>query len=278
MITPKIVLIGHVCIDHNRSEHAAYKGWGSSVLYMGQYLQRKHGVRPIVVSNYGPDMLEFLPAITMLPSEPSRPGTLVYENDSHTGTRIQRCHNLELADAPEVTPEIVAAVREADIVVVATLLANYPASYVRELLGHAKPTALKVLCPQGYFRHITDEGLVAPRDFIEALDIVPLFNLVMYSEEDHAAAFGLARNWKQFADTEIIVTQSALGASIIGKDAVLSVPTKPIPLDQIVDSVGCGDIFATTVAYAYWQNHDLQAAVKEAHRAATAKLLAVGGN
>lgn len=245
---------------------------------MSQYLQRTYGVRPVVISNYGPDMLEYLPDVTMVPGAPSRGKTLVYENDSHTGKRIQRCHNLKFADASEITSDVAAIIREADIVVVATLLPNYSAKYVQELLRYAKPPALKVLCPQGYFRHIAGDGLVTIREFNEALDIVPLFDLVMYSEEDYPKAFELAREWKHssaMADTKIIVTQSAEGASIIEKNEAVHVPTTPIPHDQIVDSVGCGDTFAATVSYAYWQSQDLEAAVKEAHRAAAEKLVSV---
>jgi len=272
---PKIAIIGHVCIDHNKSENATYQGWGSSVLYMGQYLQQAYKTHPVAITNYGADMLKYLPEIDILPRHPSRPKTLIFENDTSSGKRIQHCHNAEFADAPEITPEIIEAVADADIVVFAFLLANYPVAYVRELLGHAKPDALKVLCPQGYFRYITDDELVTPRDFDEALETLPLFDLVMYSEEDYPNAFEPAQTWKQTVDTKVVITQGNNGASIVDRDNIVHVPTTPIPFEKIVDSVGCGDTFAATVAYAYWQTGDLEAAIREGHKAAGAKLLAV---
>jgi sugar/nucleoside kinase (ribokinase family) len=273
---PKIAIVGHVCIDHNRSENASYQGWGSSVLYMGQYLKRAYNLRPVAITNYGPDMLKYMPDIEVMPRRPSRSKTLVFENDTRNSRRIQHCHNINSADAPEITSEVIEIISEADIIVFAFLLANYSVDYVRELLSHAKADALKVLCPQGYFRHIDDNGLVAPRDFSEAVELLPSFDLVMYSEEDYPEAFELARQWKQMVDTKIIVTQGDKGASIVERDQTIHVPTTPIPREKIVDSVGCGDIFAATATYTYWQNRDdLEAAIREAHKAAGAKLLAV---
>jgi len=243
---------------------------------MGQYFQRAYHLKPVAITNYGPDMLKYMPDIDVIPRRPSRSKTLVFENDTRNGRRVQHCHNVSSADAPEITPEVTEVISKADIIVFAFLLANYSADYVRELLTYAKPDALKVLCPQGYFRHIKDDGLVAPRDFSEATELLPSFDLVMYSEEDYPEAFELARQWKQAADTKVVVTQGDQGASIVERDRTVHVPTTPIPREKIVDSVGCGDIFAATVTYAYWQNRDdLEAAIREAHKAAGAKLLAV---
>jgi hypothetical protein len=82
---------------------------------------------------------------------------------------------------PITTAEVIQAVKQADIIIVATLLPNYSAEYLQKVLGYASQHSLKVLCPQGYFRHITEEGLVQPREFTEALEIISLFDLVMYS-------------------------------------------------------------------------------------------------
>jgi len=276
MSKPNIVLIGHVCIDHNKSEHATYTGWGSSVLYMGQYYQEHSDASPVVISSFGPDMVEYLPDVITIPSTPNQTDTLIYENDSSTGKRTQKCRNLESAVPPAITPEIIDAVKRADIIVVATLLPNYSAEYLRELLGHADPVSLKVLCPQGYFRHITPEGRVEPRDFAEASGIIPSFDLVMYSEEDYPEAMELAKQWKQVSPkTSVIVTQGADGASIVETSAITQIPTHPIPLEEIVDSVGCGDTFAATVTNSYYETRDLQTAILDGHRAAAQKLLAV---
>jgi sugar/nucleoside kinase (ribokinase family) len=240
---------------------------------MATSFQKQFGAEPIAVTSYGSDLLPYLPKIKLLPGKPNQANTLIYENDSSTGRRTQKCYNLDSAIPPEITPEIISALATADIVVVGTLLPNYPADYLRELLSYAKGGALKVLCPQGYFRRIDPEGHVEQRDFEEALDIVPMFDLIMYSEEDYPQAFELAKSWKQTMATEVIVTQSAQGATIIGKDKDIHVPTKPIAPEDIVDSVGCGDTFAAAVTYSYYDSRDLSVAILDGHQAAAKKLL-----
>jgi sugar/nucleoside kinase (ribokinase family) len=273
MKSPNILLVGHVCIDHNKSEHSSYESWGSSVIYMATSFQKQFNATPRILTSYGPDLSAFLPDVTLLPAIPTQPDTLIYENDSTSGRRIQHCHNLESATPPELTAEAIEAVESADIIVVATLLPNYPATYLKTLLESAKPGTLKVLCPQGYFRSISEEGLVQPRDFEEAPQIVPLFDLVMYSEEDYPRAFELAKTWKRTMPTEIIVTQSADGATIVSESGEQHIPTTPIAQEDIIDSVGCGDTFAAAVTYNYYLSNDLPSAILEGHAAAAKKLL-----
>jgi sugar/nucleoside kinase (ribokinase family) len=275
MTEPNIVIVGHVCVDDNVTEGSTYTSWGSTALYVAQYLQTTYYLVPRVVSNYGPDLMPYLPAVDMIPARPNQEKTLLYENDTRTLPRIWKAHNIDAAEAPELTPQVVAALEDADILVIATLLPNYTAAYLQSLLAHVKPPCLKVLCPQGYFRRAQPDGLVVPREFKEAPQIVSLFDLAIYSEEDHSRAFEVAKDWASVAPkTNIIVTQGENGASIVSASGVQHIPTIPIPKEKIVDSVGCGDVFDAAVAYAYYKNHDLEAAVRKAHEAAGRKLLA----
>lgn len=270
-----IVLVGHVCIDHNTTEAAAYTSWGSSVLYMAHHLRAQHGIVPIVVSTYGPDMVNYLCDITMLPDRPDRAETMVYENDTRSLPRTWRAYKVEHAGEPVMTRKVTRALREADVVVVAPLLPNYSASYLQKLIYNTRPSALRVLCPQGYFREISSDGLVTRREFDEAPNLVWLFDLVIYSEEDHPKALSVARSWRQLApNTQIVVTQGPGGATIIAKGGTRRVPTTPLSSDKIVDSVGCGDVFAITTAHQYGFTRDLGKAVLEAHKAASQHLLA----
>jgi sugar/nucleoside kinase (ribokinase family) len=270
------LLVGHVCIDHNTSERASYTGWGSSVLYIASYLHKYAGASPAILTSYGSDILPYLPeGIALLPVQPNQAETLVYENDTTGPKRIWRCRNPETSPPPALTPETLGSIAGADILIVATLLPNYSPDYIKELMSHAKPGALKVLCPQGYFRTVTDDKLVVPRDFPEAPAVLPYFDLVIYSEEDHPKAMEMAKIWKQDVDTEIIVTQNEKGATIVEKDEAVHIPTTPIAPENIVDSVGCGDIFAASVAAGYYESKDLQTAIQAAHKIAAQKLLSV---
>jgi len=70
------------------------------------------------------------------------------------------------------------------------------------------------------------------------------------------------------------VTEGSKGASIVETNGRTSIPTTPIDPEDIVDSVGCGDVFAITVAHALWQFGDIQKAIAAGHKAAAEKLLA----
>jgi len=268
-----IVLVGHVCIDRNVSEHSSYTGWGSPVLYMGSYLQKNALGSVTIVSTYGPDLLPYLPVKTLVPTVPNVARTLVYENDSRGLKRIQHCFETETATPPQITPEIVSVLQSADIIFVAPLLPNYTADYISELLVHAGSNALKVLCPQGYFRHIADDGLVTPQDFAQAAVIIPQFDLVVYSEEDYPEAFALAEQWSMQSGITVIVTQGSNGASSIQAGQVVHIPTTPIPSEEVVDSVGCGDTFAVTMALEYFKTKDVSRAIQAGHKGAAEKLL-----
>lgn len=274
MQQPNVVLIGHVCIDTNTTENATYTAWGSSVLYVAQYYRKQYSLESVIITEYGPDLLPYVPDVHFLPVTPNRPQTLRYENDTRHVPRIWRCHNTEYAGPPEITPAVIRAIKAADIIVVATLLPNYSAEYIAGLMQHAPPEALKLLCPQGYFRHVATDGLVRQREFTEADAVLPLFDVVVYSEEDRADALALACAWSQKMTTQFIVTRGEKGATIVSAGETVSVPTTPLTPEQIIDSVGCGDTFAATVAYHYNQMHDIHTAVHEANRAAAAKLLA----
>lgn len=278
MQTPRIVLIGHVCIDHNTTENATYTSWGSSVLYMAHYLQSSGLAMPQVLASYGPDLLPYVTDVQLLPHQPNQPRTLVYENDTRSLPRIWKAHHTEVAIPAPTTPEVIKALQAADIVIIATLLPNYGPDYIAELLGHTKPGCLTALCPQGYLRHINPDGLVVPRTFDEARQVVPQFDMVIFSEEDSPQAFAMAEDWQRqaaAAATEIIVTQGPNGASYINRSGRHHIPTQPLDPADIVDSVGCGDIFAITAIYDYYRSKDIQQAINAAHQAAARKLRAV---
>lgn len=276
MKQPTILCVGHACIDHNISEHAHYEGWGSSVLYMSQHYKKQYGVQATAVTTYGPDLLPYVKGFNLFPKHPNARRTLIYENDSTGEHRVQHCHNLAEAVPPDMTEKLEKLIGQADIIIVSPLLPNYDASYVADLLTSTAKGCVKVLCPQGYFRSVDVSGLVSPMDFAEAEMIVPQFDLVIFSEEDHPRAMQVAQEWKRTApDTHIVVTEGPHGASIVTSDGSHNIPTTPIAPEDVVDSVGCGDIFAAAVALALYSTRDIESAIMEGHGAAGQKLLAV---
>jgi sugar/nucleoside kinase (ribokinase family) len=271
---PAVALIGHVCIDHNHSEHVSYVSWGSAVLHMAHYLRNHVGVDPAIIARHGEDFGEHTEGLQLYPRRPESGATLVYENTVRAAQRWQHCRSSRAATPVPLDMTVKRLVKEADIIVVAPLLPNMSLAYVRELLAQRKAGSLAVLSPQGYFRSVGQDGAVRPRTFTEARELLPLFDLAVFSEDDCLDTTEITLAWPGYGPTQLVMTQSEQGASIVSHGGLLPIPTTTVPDRRIVDSVGCGDVFTAAVAYAYAMDRDLVAAVKAGHAAAGAKLLA----
>lgn len=267
-----IVLVGDVCIDQNRSEQISYTNWGSALMYMAYYFRHQFELEPTLIANYGPDFEMYRDNFRFLPAEPNRSKTLVMQNDTNNGYRQQHCFNADDKLLEEATEVQQAAIAEADIIVLAPLLPNMSANYVRSLLKDRRPGSLTALLPQGYFRSVNTNGLINFQDFAEASEIVTLFDLVIFSEEDYPAALDEAKRWA-YAGPSVIMTQGSRGATYVTETMAKQVETDVVPTSQVIDSVGCGDTFAAAAIFAYYPVHSLAAATAAGNRAARQKLV-----
>lgn len=276
MKQPSIVFVGHVCIDHNISEHTRYTDWGSGVLYMADFAQKRLGVTPTVLTRYGIDFLHYRAEFNLWPRRPHNIRTLVYKNITDVTGRVQYCHFAAKALPPTLDVHARKILAEADIVVLASLLPNYSVKYVQKLLKYCRSDCLKVCCPQGYFRSVDGGGIIKPRQFIEAAELVPLFDLTIISEDDHPEATAQAHTWKHHTPAaNIVITRGPNGASIVTPTGEEQIKTKSVAEDDVVDSVGCGDVFAMMAAYKFYETRDLGQAILSANEAARKKLLAL---
>jgi sugar/nucleoside kinase (ribokinase family) len=242
-------------------------------MFMTKYFQSHFELQPTIIASWGPDFMPYATNVTLLPPRPNLKHSTVYENIVVGGHRTQYCHGAN-APLPPITPAIEAVLHSADILFLAPLAPTYDHAYVRQLMSYVSPTCLKLLSPQGYLRHISAHDLVHPRDFEEAGAILPHFDVVILSDEDHPQAEACAREWKHASPaTEIIVTLNSRGAEIIQPNGATNIPTTPVSLDQVIDSTGLGDIFCAAVAYHLYQQDDLAKAVQAAHLATREKLL-----
>lgn len=276
MQKPNIVIAGHVCIDRNVSEHATYTNWGSTVLYMADFMQRSLQVTPQIITRYGQDFLPYAKDFQLYPAIPQEPKTLLNENISKHGHAARWSYNTQYATAPVLDEGARNILAKADILVLASLLANYPVEFVAELVAAAPPTCLKVLTLQGYLRNVDEQGVISAREFSEAEVLLPLFDLVTFSRHDIPQAFETAEAWQKLCPA-IVVTQGEEGAMVFTDKGQIAVPTVPIPEEEVVDSVGCGDVFGGALSYYYFAKKDIIAAVQQAHQAAQAKLFALAG-
>jgi sugar/nucleoside kinase (ribokinase family) len=274
MKQPNIVLVGHACIDRNNIEGEKYTKWGGPTIFMAKYFEQAFNSPSTIIASYGDDLLSYVDGVTLYPGKPNIDASLVFENTVTDGRRTQRCQHADIALPAEIDSSAKKILAECDILIVGALTPCYTPSSIASLMSAVRKNCLTVLSPQGYFRDIKPDGSIELREFVEASEVIPQFDLVVLSDEDHPNAFDRAHEWKQFGPkTEIIVTRNAHGADIITNDGTINVPTNPVANKDIVDPVGAGDVFTAATAYHLRQHGDLTGAIKSGHAAAREKLL-----
>lgn len=263
--TMNITILGHVCVDHNFSEGATYTSVGSPSLFIARIFkgipQAHANIR--VITPYGQDFNSYQHGLTLYPRTPSNQKTLTYENRSKGNLRVQKAYNRDQSEPVTLDDELISVIQSSDIIYFAPLVPNYPVEYIKSALSYVKDTALKILLPQGYYRDFTDDDEVYPRAFAEADELVPLFDFVMVSEQDHHEMLATAKRWSR--DTKVILTIGEKGALFFEDGTSFLVGTRAVPLRDIVDSVGSGDIFSAAFGYKYLQSHDIYGAMKFAN-------------
>lgn len=264
----KITIVGHVCIDKNTSENSSYTAAGSPAMFMDKIFKQFPDNQVTIVAPYGADFLEYMGDTRLYPEKPVGAKTLQYENISKTGIRLQKAHHREEANPVLVDTAIKRILSSSDIVFVAPLMPNFTPEYLRNVLSYASSGTLKVLLPQGYYRDFDHEDNVRVRPFTEADEILPFFDVVILSEQDHSDMFALAKEWVSKYNITAIITLGEKGAVAIAAEKVMQMPTRAVPEHEVVDSVGSGDIFSAGFSYRYQQTHDLKEAGRFANELA----------
>ncbi|MCK5044900.1 hypothetical protein KAR26_04215 [Candidatus Parcubacteria bacterium] len=264
----KIAIIGHVCIDHNISESSTYTAAGSPAVFINKIMQQFDDCETMIIAPYGKDFLPHAQKITLYPSQPISDQTLVYENIIRKLERDQKVLYANNALPIEIENKFAEIIKQADIIFIAPILPNFPVSYIQTISSLAKKGALKIMLPQGYFREIDEENEVVVREFSEADKLMPCVNITVISDQDHPYAKEIAREWARKSNTAVIVTLAEKGALIITKNKQTIIPTMPVPLEKIVDSIGAGDIFSAAFSHNYVRTRSLEKAVKFANEIA----------
>lgn len=254
----KITIVSHVCIDKNTSEHSSYTAAGSPAMFMNKIFKQLPDNQVTIVAPYGADFLEYKSDARLYPENPVGEKTLVYENISKAGVRLQKAHHREEASPVLADTAIKRILAYSDIVFIAPLMPNFSPEYLRNLLSHTKSSSLKVLLPQGYYRDFDREDNVRVRSFKEAGGILPLVDVVILSEQDHSDMLALAKEWVSTYRVTAIITLGEKGAVAVTTEKEIQLPTRAVSEHEIVDSVGSGDIFSAGFSYRYQQTHDLK--------------------
>lgn len=264
----KITILGHVCIDKNTSEHSSYTAAGSPAMFMNKIFPQLPDNQVTIITPYGEDFLEHTGDARLYPENPKGLKTLLYENITQAGVRLQKAHHREAANPVPVDTTIKKIVASSDIVFVAPLLPNFSPEYLQNVLFHTKSGTLKVLLPQGYYRDFDHEDNVRVRPFTEDDEILPLVDIVILSDQDHSDMRSLAKEWVSTHNVTAIITLGEKGAVAVTAEKETQLPTRAVPENEVVDSVGSGDIFSAGFSYRYRQTHDLKEAGRFANELA----------
>lgn len=252
----KITIIGHVCIDNNISENSTYTTAGGPAIFMSKVYEKFPDVTTHVVSPYGDDFVRYTKGINIFPNKPTNDWTLIYENKSYGNTRSQKTFNRECAKPLPIKTELQKIISNSHILFLTPLTSDYSSQYVRSLMKHTQPNSLKILLPQGFFRSFDKKNNVIQRDFIEADAIIQLFDFVIVSEQDHQNMQSIIRNWSK--KTHVIITLGEKGSCHMYRNELDSIPTEQVEHEDVIDSVGSGDIFSASFGYKYYMTKKIK--------------------
>jgi len=262
----RTTVLGHVCIDHNQSENATYTAAGSPAVFIDRIYRLYKACKTTIIAPYGRDFIPFAQDLTLLPTELNEEKTLVYENISTSNKRSQKALNRKTAFYIPLSEEIKKALSFSEVVIVAPLLPNLTADYLKTMLSFTPAKSLKVLLPQGYFRDFDNQNRVIPRGFKEWSEIIPQFDIITVSMDDKPNIEQDIVEWlNHHPQLLVVMTMADQGAKIFTADYSQLISTIPVPEDEVVDSVGSGDIFTAVFIYHYQKHKDPVRAVKYAN-------------
>jgi sugar/nucleoside kinase (ribokinase family) len=272
-VMKNIVIVGHVCIDQNASENSSYTAAGSPAMFISTIYQQFKDVNVNIIASYGNDFEEYKGTANLFPKEANSDRTLVYKNETKNGRRSQQALNREQSVPVKLNEELLPIIQEADIIFLAPILPNYPKEYLEKIFRSKKEGSLVILLPQGYFRDFDGQDNVIKREFNESTELLPLVDIVIVSEYDADNTEELVKGWVRDSNLVAIMTLGERGAAIISKEGKKIIPTEPLIEDNIIDSIGAGDIFSAAFAYEYLNTKDVVKAVSFANQIARQSLL-----
>src|ERR1051326_3807780 len=101
-----ILIFGQVDIDQNVSESSSYTAAGSPAMFINKIYAQFPDCKVTIIASYGSDFLDYLEGISIYPKTPNSSKTLVYENITQKGFRIQIAHNRNEARPVPVDSEV----------------------------------------------------------------------------------------------------------------------------------------------------------------------------
>ncbi|MCU1481915.1 MAG: hypothetical protein JWQ19_2701 [Subtercola sp.] len=265
----RVCVVGHVCIDENTADSGdVLRSAGSPAVFIAHQLAEFTGVSTTVLAPRGTDFDPLAPEISFFGAARGDT-TLVYRNSFIDGVRHQQCLYTDSAVPKPIELHTAKLMRESDVVIVAPLLSNLAPAYLNDVFENVAASAMRLLLPQGYMRRVDTDHVVHEREFTEWAQVLPHFDVVVFSDEDCTDALDTARGWSRaLPHTAIVVTQNRRGATIFERGRSRQVAAAPIAAVDSVATIGAGDVFSAHLALGLAGRRDLDVAVANANNAA----------
>jgi sugar/nucleoside kinase (ribokinase family) len=133
-------------------------------------------------------------------------------------------------------------------------------------MAHAFPDSLVAATPQGWMRTWDSDGVIQPKPWGQAEQLLPLLGVTIFSEEDIHRNAALEAHYASLASL-LIVTRASQGCTVYQQGvAALNIPA---PLVKVADATGAGDVFAGMFLVMYQRTKQVQRSAEIATRLAS---------
>ena len=259
--TADYLLIGHVAHD----ETPQGPKLGGTVSYSGSAANAL-GARVAVVTSAQKDevVLASLPKaiqIHLIEAPESTVFVNIYVGDKRRQELRHRAATLSLADIPD-------AWRDVPIVHLGPL-----DDEVDPNLVDAFPSSLVAATPQGWMRTWDSEGVIHPKRWEQAEQMLPRLGVTVFSVEDIHHDAALEAHYAELSPL-LIVTRGPKGCTVYQRGVdPLHVPA---PSVTVVDATGAGDVFTGIFLVIYQRTQDVRRAAEIATQLASFSVTRVG--
>jgi sugar/nucleoside kinase (ribokinase family) len=241
--SPDYLLIGHVIHDETPQGPklggtASYSGSAANAL----------GAHVAIVTSTRKDeeVLARLPSaidIHLIEAPESTVFYNIYEGDVRRQIMPSRAQPLTLADVPDKW-------RHVPIVHLGPL-----DDEVDPELSRAFPGSIVAATPQGWMRAWNSQGVISPKPWSQAEELLPILDVTVFSEEDIHRDAVLETYYASLAKL-LVVTRAAKGCTVYQKGfETIHIPAPVVP---VVDPTGAGDVFTGMFLVMYQRTRDVR--------------------
>jgi len=247
----KAIIFGNLTIDENIILGKKFSSPGGSAYFCAKTLENL-GIIPTIVARYGKDFpKKYLAKSIFYPLKASDDKTLFFRNlYTKNGNRYQWIKNQQYAEPipmEEIPQDII---QNKEIIIVAPLINNITSKQINRICCYYSDR-IKILLPQGLYRKVTKGGSILHQNWSQAEEIIPLFDIIIFSNKDYYKANKLAKNWSR-KGAVVIVTKSGQGCNVYQRGQIFLIKARQVI--KIVNLSGAGDIFAAAFAYDYYKS------------------------